>query len=125
MSKDTATKENRENSAVSKIISLTVLIIIVTIATNFHIKDMLEKDIEKLLAENGVRGVTVETVTVPFSASFSQRFIGDVIVTRNGKPIKLEFNVSGNPYLDEYYIEIPGPEMLKLNPLFNVLDNIF
>ena len=122
MSKDTATKEN---SAVSKIISLTVLIIIVTIATNFHIKDMLEKDIEKLIAENGVRGVSVEKVTVPFSASFSQRFIGDVIVTRNGKPIKLEFNVSGNPYLDEYYIEIPGPEMLKLNPLFNVLDNIF
>ena len=122
MSKDTATKEN---SAVSKIISLAVLIIIVTIATNFHLKDMLEKDIEKLIAENGVRGVTVEKAIVPFSAVFSQRFVGDVIVTRNGKPIKLEFNVSGNPYLDEYYIEISGPEMLKLNPLLNALDNIF
>jgi len=122
MSKDTATKEN---SAVSKIISIAVLIIIVTIATNFHLKDMLEKEIEKLIAENGVRGVTVEKATVPFSAVFSQRFVGDVIVTRNGKPIKLEFNVSGNPYLDEYYIEISGPEMLKLNPLLNTLDNIF
>ena len=121
MSEDTTPSEP---STASKIIGLGVLIIIVTIAINFYLKGVLKRQAEELLADYDV---TVETVIVPFSANFSSGFEGDVIGFFNddGEHFKLEFNVSGNPFLNEmYYVEIPGSEVQKLIRPLSVLEDL-
>jgi hypothetical protein len=87
---------------------------------HWQAEQTLRKEIEELLnreTKNPER-VSITKVVSPFFITLGGKNIVDALIERGAaSPIRVEVTVLGSPIFGEYFIEIDGIEMLKLDPL--------
>ncbi len=96
------------------------LVVMLLFAGHWQAEQTLRKEIEELLnreAKNSER-VSITKVVSPFFITLGGKNVVDALIERGAaSPIRIEVTVLGSPLFGEYFIEIDGIEMLKLDPL--------
>ena len=97
-------------------IGIIFVIIVYVFIFNFT-QENVETTINSLLKDNGIH-VSVDRVTLPYSAVIQSRYLVPVTVSRGGKMTEVEFKVVGYPW-ESTYVSISGLENMKLQLFVN------